>query len=322
MRQMSTMALWRIAWAFALIFLVSPIPMQGDEAAVAPGVGIGPLRLGMSVDDAAPLFGRRFDREETGACATRFTWAFQQNDTLLVSGEEARLSTPLISQQSGTGIGEITISGSRGQHKTSGGVGLGSRTADVAAEFGPPSSTSSDGGGTWQSYEQQGIRFLVSASDETVQAISIFWPVPKNAEIRPFDGVGPLSLGMEASRAAEVMGRPQDVVTPLGRLAWALPAIPAYARVSCAPFMAVQMESGKVRDIFTTASGFRMAQGVQVGDSLDALVKELGSGQSAPSASGSRLWVNTKGTAAKLIVGFRPAADGTNQIVYFWIRAF
>lgn len=314
-------ALRGIAWALLLMFLIGSIPAQGDDAVVAPGAGVGLLKLGMSVDDAAQLFGRRFD-QETRACATGHKWVFQQNDALLGSGEEALLSTPIVSQQSGNLVTEITFSGSRGQHKTSGGVGLGSPGADVAAEFGPPSGEYPEGSGKWLFYEQQGIRFLVSDSGDTVQAMSVFWPAPKNTEIRPFDGIGPLSLGMADSRAAEVMGRPHDVVTPLGRLAWALPVIPAYARVSCAPYVAVQIEGGKIRDIFTTASGFRTAQGVQVGDSVDPLVKELGSGQAIPSAPGSLLWINTKGTAAKVIVGFRTASDGTKEILFFWIRAF
>ncbi|HEX2711323.1 MAG TPA: hypothetical protein VHM88_03740, partial [Candidatus Acidoferrales bacterium] len=313
----------RVAWALFLIFFVWSIPVQGDEATVDPGAGIGPLKLGMYVDDAAKLFGRRFDGQQTGTCTAGSKWVFKQGDTLLVSGEEALLSTAVVLQQSGTLVSMITISGPHGQYKTDVGVGLGSPGADVAAEFGPPTGESSEGGGKWLSYEQQGVRFLVSDPGDVVQAVSIFWRAPKNTEIRPFDGIGPLRLGMDIKTAhmAEGMGRPHDVVTPLGRLAWAMPVTPRYTRVSCTPYVAVRVGSGKVRDIFTTASGFWTAQGVQVGDSVDALVKELGSGQSSPSTPGSLLWVNSN-TAAKLIAGLRAASDGTKQIVFFWIRAF
>jgi len=303
-----------------LAMLTALPPIHADEPAIRPGEGIAPLRLGEQLGEIGRALGRPFGKHDVGGCGGSYQWMYQESDTMLSAGEDAVVWTPIISGRQGDRADAITIEGERGKLTTAGGVGLGSSSHDVIAEFGPPSHERPDGDGTDMLYESRGIQFLTRS--DVVRAVTIFWPLLKSLDVQPFSGIGPVSLGMEAPRAAEAMGRPNDLVTPSGREAWSLPVAQGDARGGCDPYLALRTVSGKVQDVFTNAAGFRTPGGVQIGDSIDGLVKELGSGHASSGPVGDVLWTSTKGTPAKFVVGYRTSEDGVKRILYFWLQAY
>jgi len=314
----------RLALLISTLVVLNPLPpptLHADQAAIRPGEAIGPLKLGARVDEIARAFGRTFTTSGLQGCGGRYQWTYQEGDPVLSAGEDAAIWTPVISGRPSERAGAITIEGEKGQFTTAGGVGLGSRSQEVTAELGPPSAERQEGDGTYLVYENIGIQFLTQG--EVVRAVTVYWPRLKSLDVRPFGGIGPVTLGMEAPRAATAMGRPSDVITALGRQAWALPAPPTASRTGCGSSLAIRIGStGKVRDVFTTAAGFRTPGGVQIGDSIEGLVKELGAGRASLGPVGEILWVKPDPPRATFIVGYRAGEDGVKRILYFWSQAF
>jgi hypothetical protein len=269
-----------------------------DDVAIHPGAGIGPLKLGVTAEQAADIFGRPPD-EIVGGCELMHRWTHREGDTFPPSGSEMfvwmrkgrlLIETPDL-------VGSILLRGGQSKLAAVPQVGIGSSFEAVATALGAPEREVQSTGFKEVLYEERGVLFQARGDGGVITAVGVFWPRFRDHRVRPFDGIGPISLAQDGRRLAEILGRPHDrrTVGPRQRetLSWELTA-PSYRGVICNPTFSVTREAntGRLLEVSTNGVGFTTPKGVQVGDNVEKLAQELGppSQRDGSPTSGAYQW--------------------------------
>lgn len=245
-----------------------------DEKGVRPGDSIGPLRLGMTVDQVGALLGRRPDGESTDGSLRTYRWNL---DGGVHSGMS---SVPVLSISVGADGTAEAISTTSTAFATPGGSGVGMSLKGFKDEFGAAYRGYKDStGGRHLRFDTVGVDLtydIRGAGLTTVRSLTVFKAVaamPGPAPtILPGVGIGPIRLGMSADEATRAMGRsPQvrrnlliwvlDEKNPFGENAWLWASLD---------------DRGAVWFIYTDALAYQTAQGNAPGISILELQAEFG----------------------------------------------
>ncbi len=250
-------------------------PQAFDERAIRPGEGIGPLRLGMTMDQAAGLLGRRPDGESVEGALRVYRWNLE-------GGSHTGLSSvPVLSISVGADGTAEAVSTSSTAFNTPGGSGVGLSLAAFKQELGSAYRGYKDGAGNrYLRFDTAGLAVAYEIRGPgltTVRSLTVFRPataMPGPAPaILPGVGVGPVRLGMSAGEAIRAMGRPPQDRRP-GRLVWVLEDKDPFGHDA---WLSVLFDNrGAVDFIITDAVGHQTAQGNTPGTSIVELQAEFG----------------------------------------------
>ncbi len=271
-------------WTAVFVVLsVILVPLTGqpafsqafDEKAVRPGEAIGPLRLGMTVDQVGALLGRRPDGESTEGSLRVYRW------NLDGSAHSGASAVPVLSFTIGADGTAEAVSTSSSAFATPGGSGVGMSLKAFKEELGPAYRGYKDGAGVRHlRFDTVGVDLaydIRGAGLTTVRSISVFKPAAAmpapGPTILPGVGIGPLRLGMSADEAIRAVGR-----SPQARrgdmLIWVLDERDVFG--NNAWLWAWLDNKGAVDFIYTDAVSHRTAQGNAPGTGILELQAEFG----------------------------------------------
>jgi len=311
---------WTAVFVVLSVVLVSlagkpAFPQAFDEKAVRPGEGIGPLRLGMTVDQVGALLGRPPDGESTEGSARVYRWN-------LDGGAHSGISSvPVLSITVGADGTAEAVSTTSTAFATPGGSGVGLSLRAFKEELGSTYRGYTDSAGARHlRFDTAGLDLtydIRGAGLTTVRALNVFKPaaaMPGPApSILPGVGIGPVRLGMSADEAIRAMGRPPHLRRP-DVLIWVLDEKDTFG--DNAWLWASLDNNGALGFIYTDALSYRTAQGNAPGIGILELQAEFGAaflsralvipGQTAFMG----IWYDPQG-----IVGLYHPADSNKRIL-------
>ncbi|MCE7873698.1 hypothetical protein DYH09_25440 [bacterium CPR1] len=221
---------------------------------IQPGVGVGKVKLGVTLADIEAALGKT-DQVESSP-----------NDPESKFYKYPRFGVVVFVGSSGKVIG-VNVTSS--QYRTPEGLGVGSSRAQVEQAYG----TGLARGTGNVSYAQKGLAF--SFHQDKVTHVFVFKPEEQrpflgDRQIVPGQRVGDLKLGAPCAPVRQAWGAPPRT-TPLS-------GIPGEIWNYTEQGVGVLASEGKIKAVIVTSGDFISRQGVQVGSSLKEVEKEFGSG--------------------------------------------
>lgn len=205
---------WAAIGMTVLVSLVSlagqpAFPQTFDEMAIRPGEGIGPVRLGMTLEQAAAVLGRAPDGESTDGSLKVYRWNLQGG------GHNGLTAVPALSLSVAAGGSAEAVSTTSTAFTTPGGSAVGLSLTSFKEEFGAAYRGYKDGTGRRHlRFDTAGIAVtydIRGPGQTTVHALTVFKPAAAMPGPAPMIlagvGVGPVRLGMSADDVVRAMGR-------------------------------------------------------------------------------------------------------------------
>lgn len=199
-----------ITLVLLLILASAPAFSQSfDDLSIRPGVGIGPVRVGMTLDQVTALLGRRYDAEGTEGDLKVYRWNLQGSQHTGVT------AVPVLTVGVGASNTVETVGTTSTAFTMARGAGLGFSISTFKEDLQAPSRGFKDTAGVRHLYfDTAGIAVtydIRAAGLTTTKSLMVFkaasaMPGPPPA-ILPGEGIGPVRLGMSTDDVIRSMGR-------------------------------------------------------------------------------------------------------------------